>query len=106
MKITNLTKQVRTVSFGVQELIIRPLETVEIPKQQEATAKKAMKSNLWKRLLDCKVFSLDEQANLTESEATILPEVEAPAELKQANKRGKGRAKITTEPTLDSTTTV
>ncbi len=106
MRLTNRTKQLRTVSFGVQELHLLPLETVEIPKQQEATAKKAFKSNMWKRLFDSKVFTLDEQASLTEDSATELPPVEAPIELKQANKRGKGRAKITTEPTLDGSANI
>ncbi len=106
MKLTNKTKQVRTVNFGVQELRLLPLETVEIPKAQEATARKAFKSNMWKRLFDCKVFTLDEQNSLTEDTVTELPPVEAPAELKQANRKGKGKAKITQAPTLDGNTAI
>lgn len=101
MKLTNCTKQVRTVCFGVQELKILPLETVVIPTQQEKAAKQAFKSLLWKSLFDNKVFSLEEQASLSEDADTYELKVEAPEYLKQANKKGKGRAKITQKPTLD-----
>lgn len=98
MILTNKTNERRVVRFGVADIVVPPLSNVEVPKEQEAEARRSLKSKMWQRLLDAKIFSVDCQKSLTESEITVTPKVKAPEELKQFR---KGRAKVTSKPTLD-----
>lgn len=96
MIITNKTKEKRAVRFGVADLIIPPLQSVQVPKEQEQEARRAIKSRLWQRFLDEKIFSVDDQKKLTEDDVTVTAKPKAPKELKQS----KGRGKVTTPPTI------
>lgn len=103
MILTNKTNERRVVRFGVADIVVPARSNVEIPKEQEAEARRALKSQMWQRLLDAKIFSVDDQKSLTESEVTVTPKVEAPKELKQFR---KGRAKVTAQPKIDGSVTI
>lgn len=102
MILTNKTKERRVVRFGVGDIVLEPLATVTVPKEQEENAKRAFKSALWQRFFDNGVFSLDDRKSLTENEVTVLPKVKAPKEFKQR----RGRAEVTQTPEIIGTATI
>lgn len=87
MRITNKTLQVRSILLGLSTLKLQPLETIDVPDILLDAAKNAVKSEYWKKLLDCGIFAIDSKEVVTEDTATKIEKVEAPKELKQ--KKGK-----------------
>lgn len=98
MKLTNKTMQNRSVTLGIHNLVLKPLETVEIPSVQLDEFRRVIKSDYWKKLLDAQVFSIDDKTadRLDEEHATVVEKKSAPEDLKVL----RGRAKVSKKVSL------